>query len=232
MRCAEVRSNLGAYVLGGLEPEEAAEVRRHLAFCSSCQNELEELEGINQPLTAAPPLADPPDNLKDEILSRMREEMRLSSLKKEQTSSKSLPLIFPGIAAAALVCIVGLGTLFGLQVQSSVTTVGLIATPEVLSEGYWGVAKVHPQPSGNQQIELRLNNLDKPEPNSFYEAWFSSGDKYISAGTFTAEGAGETRVWLTAPPEVRDYHTLLITEQSAQDDTTPSKEIYLKGDLP
>ena len=69
----------------------------------------------------------------------MREEMKLSSLKKEQTSSKGLPFIFPGIAAAALVCIVGLGTLFSLQVQSTVTTVELIATPELLSEGYWGV---------------------------------------------------------------------------------------------
>ena len=232
MRCIEIHSNLGAYVLGGLEPEEAAEVRRHLTFCSSCRNELEGLQKINQPLEAAPPLADPPDNLKDEILSRMREEMKLSSSKKEQTSSKGLPLIFPGIAAAALVCIVGLGILFGLQEQPSVTTVQLIPTPALVSEGYWGVAELHPQPSGNQQIELRLNNLDKPKPHSFYEAWFSSGDKYISAGTFTAEGPGETRVWLTAPPEVRDYPTLLITEQSAEDDTTPSNEIYLRGDLP
>ena len=232
MRCTEVHSNLGAYVLGGLEPEEAAEIRRHLAFCSSCRNELEGLERINQPLKAAPPLADPPDNLKDEILSRMREEMKLSSSKKEQTSSKGLPLIFPGIAAAALVCIVGLGILFGLQDQSSMTTVQLIPTSALVSERYWGVAELHPQPSGNQQIRLKLNNLDKPEPHSFYEAWFSSGDKYISAGTFTTEGPGETRVWLTAPPEVRDYHTLLVTEQSAEDDTTPSNEIYLRGDLP
>jgi len=232
MRCIEIHSNLGAYVLGGLEPEEAAEIRRHLTFCSGCRNELEGLQRIKQPLEAAPPLADPPDNLKDEILSRVREEKNLSSIKKEQTPSKGLPLIFPGIAAAALVCLVGLGILFGLQGQPSVTTVQLIPTPALVSEGYWGVAELHPQPSGNQQIELRLNNLDKPEPHSFYEAWFSSGDKYISAGTFTTESPGETRVWLTAPPEVKDYHTLLVTEQSAVDDTTPSNEIYLRGDLP
>jgi anti-sigma factor RsiW len=85
MRCIEIHSNLGAYVLGGLEPEEAAEVRRHLTFCSRCRNELEGLQKINQPLEAAPPLADPPDNLKDEILSRVREEKNLSSIKKEQT---------------------------------------------------------------------------------------------------------------------------------------------------
>ena len=93
----------------------------------------------------------------------MREEMKLSS-------SKGLRLIFPGIAAAALVCIVGLGTLFALQVQSSVTTVQLDPTPELVSEEYWGVAELHHQPSGNQQIELRLNNLDEPEPHDFYEA--------------------------------------------------------------
>ena len=232
MRCAEVHSNLGAYVLGALEPEEAAEVRRHLTFCSSCQNELEELEKINQPLKAAPPLADPPDYLKDEILSHMREEMKLSSSKKEQPSSKGLRLIFPGIAAAVLVCIVGLGTLFALQEQSSATTVQLVPTPALVSEEYWGVAEFHPQPSGNQQIELRLNNLDEPGPHGFYEAWFSSGEKYISAGTFTTVGTGETRVLLTAPPEVKDYHTLLITEQSATDDTAPSKEVVLTGDLP
>ena len=33
MRCAEIHTNLTAFVIGGLEPEEAAEIRRHLASC-------------------------------------------------------------------------------------------------------------------------------------------------------------------------------------------------------
>jgi anti-sigma factor RsiW len=36
MRCAEIQANLVAFVLGGLEPEEAAEVKGHLASCPSC----------------------------------------------------------------------------------------------------------------------------------------------------------------------------------------------------
>jgi anti-sigma factor RsiW len=47
MRCAEVQINLGAFVMGGLETEEDAEIRRHLASCSSCRDELQEIEKIN-----------------------------------------------------------------------------------------------------------------------------------------------------------------------------------------
>ena len=75
MKCAEVYSNLAAFALGGLEPAETAEVRHHLASCSSCQRDLRELEEVNHALEAAPsPSADPPAYLKDEILARVRAE--------------------------------------------------------------------------------------------------------------------------------------------------------------
>ena len=41
--CDEIRPQLGAYVLGGLEPEEAAEVREHLERCPDCAREHAEL---------------------------------------------------------------------------------------------------------------------------------------------------------------------------------------------
>jgi hypothetical protein len=233
MKCSEVRDNLGAFFLGGLEPEEDAEIRRHLVLCSGCRNELEEHEKLSQALEAAPPPADPPGRLKDELLSRVRDEKSSSNkvANKGPSSFRNLRFILPGVAAVALVAIVGLGTFFGLQAESPVATVQLIPTPEVVNENYWGVAEFYPQASGNQQIELKLNNLDEPGPHNFYEAWFSSGEKYISAGTFTTTDTGETRVWLTAPPEARNYRTLLITKQAASDDVAPSKEVVLRGDI-
>jgi anti-sigma-K factor RskA len=232
MKCAEVHPNLGAYVLGGLESEEETEVRRHLAFCPSCRDKLKEFEEVSQALKAAPPLADPPPYLKDQILSYVRVEESLSS--NEELSSpresrfKNLHLLVPSMAAAALVAIVALGTFFSLYTQSPIATIQL--TP-VENEDYWGVAKLHPQPSGNQQVELKLNNLDEPAPESYYEAWFSSGEENISAGTFTATGAGQTDVVLTAPPQSRDYPTFLVTEQSATGDTAPSEKVVLKGEV-
>src|SRR5919199_2543060 len=99
-KCEEVHPNLGPYVLGGLAPEEETEVRRHLAFCPSCREKLKEFEEVSQALKAAPPLADPPSYLKDEILSYVRAEEPSSSREELPTSrdfrSKSPSLPLPG----------------------------------------------------------------------------------------------------------------------------------------
>ena len=239
MRCAEVQINLGAFVMGGLETEEDAEIRRHLASCSGCRDELQEIEKLNQVLEAAPPLADPPDYLKDKILSRVREESSSSNrATKELPSSKGLRFALPVVAAGALIAMIALGVFFGLQTEAPVATVQLDPIPELREElraegeEYWGVAELHPQPSGSQLVELKLNNLEAPGPQSFYELWFSSGEEYVSAGAFTTSGLGETKVWLTAPSEARDYRTLLITRESVAVTPAPSKEEILRGEAP
>jgi hypothetical protein len=254
MKCAEIHPNLPAFVLGGLEPEEADEVRRHLASCPGCRRELEDLRKVNRALEAAPPPADPPAYLKDEILSRVRTEVlspsdkeepeESSSSLEEQTGSsrtsrfnrfKNLRIVVPSAAAAAVVTIVALGIAFGyLREPPPVATVQLVPTSEEAAglEGYWGVAELRPQPSGNQQVELKLNNFEEPKPNSYYELWFVSGEKRISAGSFTSVGRSETRVLLNAPPEARNYHTLLITEEHMDNNTAPSQEVALRGEVP
>ena len=244
MKCEEVRLSLGGFVLGGLESTEAAEVQRHLALCPGCQNELKAFERITQALEAAPPSIDPPSHLKDEILSQVRAEKLSSSDQETSSPSEELPsraelrfrnlrLVLSGAAAvalaAAVVALVTLGV-FGLQTSSSVATIHLIPTEE--EENYWGVAELHPQPSGNQQVELELNNLDEPRPDSFYEMWFVSGEKSISAGTFTVIPEGRTEVRLSAPPQAQDYHTVLITEESATDARDSGKEVKLRGEVP
>jgi hypothetical protein len=236
MKCAEIHPNLAAFALGGLEPEEAAEVRRHLASCPGCQKELEEIETVRHSLEAAPPPAAPPVYLKDEILSRVRAEglSRIREESKESSSSvergspaapgfnrfKNLRIILPSVAAAAVVAMVTLGVFFGfMREELPVATIQLVPTPDEAAglKGYWGVAEIRPQPSGNQQVELKLNNFEEPKPNSYYELWFVSG---------------ETKVLLNVPPEARNYHTLLITEEHMDNDTAPSQEVALKGEMP
>src|SRR5215212_6836655 len=250
MRCAEIHPNLAAFVLDGLEPEEAAEIRRHLASCPRCQDEVRELRKVNRALEAAPPPADPPSYLKDGILSRVRAERLSVSDEEPQGSSfedrtgssgtsrfnrlKDLRVVLPS-AAAAIVAFVALGVFLGfLREEPPVATIQLVPTPREAAglEGYWGVAEIRPQPSGNQQVELKLNNFEEPKPNSYYELWFVSGERLISGGSFTSVSKGETRVLLNVPPEVRNYRTLLITEERIDRDPTLSHEIALKGEVP
>ena len=242
----ERHPDLTAFVMGGLDPEEARETRRHLASCSHCRIELEELQKVNRALEAASPSVDPPDYLKDEILTRLRAERtaRLEyaeperpSLSEEHTKSPGASRfrLLSGVAAAAVVAVVALGILFGLpRVEAPVATVALVPTPEEAAglEGYWGVAEIQPQPSDNQQVELRLNNFDEPEPDKYYELWFASGDRRISAGSFTSVGRGETRVWLNAPPEAKSFDTLLITEEQLDDGKASGIDVALKGKMP
>ena len=90
------------------------------------------------------------------------------------------------------------------------------------------MAEIRPQPSGNQQVELKLDNFEEPKPNSYYELWFVSGEKRISAGSFTSVGKGETRVLLNVPPEASNYRTLLITEEHVGKGPAPGREVALK----
>jgi anti-sigma factor RsiW len=55
MRCAEIHPNLATFVMGGLEPEEATEVRSHLATCLSSRKEFEELETVSPALQVPSP---------------------------------------------------------------------------------------------------------------------------------------------------------------------------------
>jgi hypothetical protein len=251
MRCAEVHPNLAAFVLDGLEPEEAAEIRRHLASCPRCQDEARELRKVNRALEAAPPPADPPSYLKEGILSRVRaERLSVSDKEEPQGSSfedrtgssrtsrfnrlKDLRVVLPS-AAAAIVAFVALGVFLGfLREEPPVATIQLVPTPREAAglEGYWGVAEIRPQPSGNQQVELKLNNFEEPKPNSYYELWFVSGAKRISAGSFTSVGEGETRVLLNVAPEARNYRTVLITEEHVDEGPTSGEEVALKGKAP
>ena len=252
MKCAEIHPNLAAFVQGGLETEEAAEIRHHLDSCPGCQCELEELLKVNRALDAAPPSTAPPAYLKREILSRVRaEQLPCSNNAGAETSSslegqrrshktsrfsrfKELRIALPSVAAA-LVAVIALGVFFGfLREETPVATIQLIPTPQEAAglKGYWGVAEIRPQTSGNQQVQLKLNNFEEPKPNSYYELWFVSGENRISAGSFTSVGQGETRVLLNVPPEASNYHTLLITEERVGKRPAPSQEVALKGDMP
>src|SRR5258707_9813087 len=44
--CAQIRTELGVYVLGAIGPGERARVGRHVAWCSRCRDELAGLAGL------------------------------------------------------------------------------------------------------------------------------------------------------------------------------------------
>lgn len=82
------RSQLGAYALGALDPDEAREVDAHLATCHECRAELAELEELNEFLDDIPPeafLEGPPAD-GDLLLQRTLREVRTPAAPKQKRS--------------------------------------------------------------------------------------------------------------------------------------------------
>jgi hypothetical protein len=106
------RSQLGAYALGALEPEEAREVELHLAGCAECRTELAELEEMKQFLDEIPPeafLDGPPAN-GDLLLQRTLRAAREAAVDPAPVAATaSKPPRRPRwlLAAAAVVVVAG-----------------------------------------------------------------------------------------------------------------------------
>ncbi|MDQ0754982.1 anti-sigma factor [Arthrobacter sp. B3I4] len=110
MNSPDLHQLLGAYLLGGLPLEEAAEFERHLAGCSDCRTELDRLASLPALLDAVPvadalaltaaapgPAAALPDPLPGRMLDRVAARRR--SVRRRWTAA---------LAAVAAVCL-GLG---------------------------------------------------------------------------------------------------------------------------
>ncbi|MEV6287543.1 zf-HC2 domain-containing protein [Kribbella sp. NPDC051770] len=105
------RSQLGAYALGSLEPDEAREVEQHLAGCAECRAELVEFEEMQEFLGEVPPEAflDGPPADGDLLLQRTLRAARTTPVEAtpaQQVETTSRRRTRPWLLAAAAAVIV------------------------------------------------------------------------------------------------------------------------------
>ncbi|GAA4242550.1 anti-sigma-L factor RslA [Actinomadura meridiana] len=117
--CVDVRTSLGVYVLGALDPAERSQVEAHLAGCPACRDELVGLAGLPAMLgrvdeAQLTEMAGPPPELLDGLLARAaeRRQGRLALLRRR--------VGWAPIAAAACLLLV-VGAVFGVLMFPSDT---------------------------------------------------------------------------------------------------------------
>jgi anti-sigma factor RsiW len=115
----ELRSQLGAFVLGALAPAEEAEVRAHLAVCDECAAEARALRPVVDALAWSAEPIDPPAAVRDRILSSITAP---AAGPVARPVSVARPSVLPWLAAAAsLVLAIGLGA-YASQLRGRVQT--------------------------------------------------------------------------------------------------------------
>jgi hypothetical protein len=106
--CAEIRLELGVYLLGAIEPAQRSVVDRHLAACRSCRAELSGLAGLPSLLRRVP--ADMARQLMADNSAEVMPEpsltaslVRMSAIRRRQRLRAVAAAVLTGVAAASAV---------------------------------------------------------------------------------------------------------------------------------
>ncbi len=125
MNCKEFEDLSGAYVLDAVTPAERLAAEEHLATCAGCAKLVRELRNVAGLLPLAAPQVNPPEQLKQRVMSAIQQEsgrslqpVRLESRRRKPQWGVRL------LAVAAVLAIVLLGgmTVWNVGLQGQVAT--------------------------------------------------------------------------------------------------------------
>ncbi|NUP73940.1 MAG: zf-HC2 domain-containing protein [Sinomonas sp.] len=111
----ELRLSLGAYLLGGLEPDEARAVEEHVASCAECRAEIEQLELLPALLDAIP--AARAEELAEAPIAPAVEAPPPALLSKVRARRRSLRLRWVGGVASAAAASLAVGLALGSALE-------------------------------------------------------------------------------------------------------------------
>ena len=203
------RDDLAAYLLGALEPGEAATLERHLAGCEECRTELEWLRPTVQLLPESVERVEPAPRLRQNLMEQVRAEAKSASTspRRERRWGFGGWSLRPLAGLAAVVLVVAAVAAYAIGTSDSggggeTTTVSSGHPPgvtaELVSEGESGT--------------LHLAHLHQLPPDEVLQAWVERNGKVESAKTLfvpnqdgTASATiddmnGVTTVMVTAEP--------------------------------
>lgn len=192
--CERLRPAFGAFVRGGLEPEEFDEVEDHLASCAVCRDEVAGLIGLPALLDVAaedPPRA--PADLRPRVLRRVRPRRRGLLL----------------VAAAGLLLGLTIGAV-GMPLAQAPPSADLSLTiAGATQEAVVGEAALR-QVDAGVQLNLELSGIRSSE-EGYYHAWLHRGARRVSAGTFVGPPDGAVAIQLLCGGRLEDYERLTVT---------------------
>jgi anti-sigma-K factor RskA len=200
--------DLAGYLLGALDPAEAAAFEQHLEGCEACRAEVAELRGAAELLErAAPPVELPPG---------LRERTFAAVERAASGERRGRRLRLAAVAAAVVVA------LFGGMLVSQSGPFGERGQVVELAlrdpEGGPGRASATiRRVDGSLQVDMEVSGLAPNPPGTTYECWFvGAGDTLerpnrVSAGTFTVGGDGRASLHLTSGADLDRFPTMGVT---------------------
>jgi anti-sigma-K factor RskA len=218
----DMRQSLGAYVLGALEPDEAAAVRRHLEECPECAAERDALESLPGLLS----LAGGAEAAVSEPLSPAFEERLLDAYARDHKVGPARRRLSPRrwrlrwVAAGAATVVAAAAAAFGFAVLDGGESPDAprydVAFRSIGAPGASGHADLEAG-TGGTTVHLWVSGLPR-EKDAVYEVLCDAETWTASAGTFRTDEKGKAYVVLTTALRKGEYDAIRIVRRSHQPD--------------
>jgi anti-sigma factor RsiW len=227
-----LRDDLAAYVLGALEPAEAAEVERHLAGCEACRDRLRWLQPAVDLLPAAVEQRSPPERLRERLLDTVRAEAGAESPRPAPAREpwwgglRGLALRPATALAAAVLLVAGVGVGYLVRGSGSDEPEPTLVEARPLS-GATGVSATLEREG--DLATLHVHELPPIGPHEVYEVWIGRGGMVEPSSTFVLRADGTAVA--AVPGSLEHADSVLVTREprpgSPQPTTDPLLEVPL-----
>jgi Putative zinc-finger len=217
----DLRQSLGAYVLGGLDPDEAAAVRRHLEECPECAAEADSLQSLPGLLS----MADGAEAAVNEPLSPAFEERLLDAYARDTAGAPQRRRPLSGVrrrlrprwlAVGAATAVAAAAAALGIVVLGDddvSTPAGYdVAFRSIAAPGASGRANLEGGGSGTT-VHLWVKGLPR-DKDAVYEVLCDAEAWTASAGTFRTDADGHAYVVLTTALRKNEYNAIRIVRRS------------------
>jgi anti-sigma-K factor RskA len=217
------RDELAAYLLGALEPAEAAELERHLAGCEECRAELSRLRPAVQALPETVERVKPPAKLRASIMAETGNDAERGSSASPSRRWR-LPALRPASAVVAALLLIAAGV-GGYAISdgdsggdtvtvASGTAPGVTAT--MVSDGDTGT--------------LRLANVRALPRDEVLQAWVRRDQRVESANSLFVPNPDGTATTLI--DDMRGVETVMVTAEPHGGSDSPTSKPLVSLTVP
>ena len=221
----ERRDDLAAYLLGALEPGEAAALEQHLAGCGECREELEWLRPAARLLPEVVDRVDPPAELRARIFDEVERDAKAARSGGRRGWGRRMPTLRPlaGLAVLALLVAAvagyairdGGGSGGGAEATFTAGTAPGV-TAQLVREDETGT--------------LRLAHVHELPSDEILQAWVRRGKRIESAKTLFVPNRDGTATALI--DDMRDVNAVMVTAEPEGGSDYPTSDPLVAVALP
>ena len=222
--------DIGAYLLGALDPGEQRAFEQHLETCEECRDEVVRLEVARDALPRGVDQVDPPERLKASLMETVRAEAPEPAAGRapaRRSRWRDLFLARPRYAAAAAAVLIAVGIGVGAAIgalggggDDAARTVAA-TVDEVRMPAAEGSLAIHDDGGAT----LRVTGMQQPQADHVYEVWIQHDGRISPSSLFTVEhdGTGAAAI----PDDLEDADAVLVTREPEGGSKQPSERPVL-----